>query len=83
MPGQFLPPPELAPADLRDIPLDKRAVVWLDMLDAGYKLVMAGLTREIGPTGDVNAAYRAWYAEQMAEHDRAVERMLCRMQGQQ
>jgi hypothetical protein len=53
------------------------------MLDAGYKLVMAGLAREIGPSGDLNAAYRLWYAEQMIEHDRAIEQMLNRMQVRQ
>jgi hypothetical protein len=42
---------------------------WLDMLATGEKLLCAGLRREIGPDGDLRAAYRKWYEEQMREHD--------------
>ena len=80
MVDQLLPPAEIAPTDLSDLTPSERAAVWFDMLDAGYKLVLAGLRREIGPEGDLDAAYRAWYAEQMEEHDRAMEQMLLRMQ---
>ena len=80
MVGQLLPPPDLAPPDLGDATPDRCIAVWLDMLDAGYKLVTAGLAREVGPDGDVDAAYRRWYSEQMEEHDRVVARMLLRMQ---
>ena len=45
---------------------------WLDMLGAGEKLVCAGLRREIGPDGDLRAAYRQWYEEQMREHDELI-----------
>jgi hypothetical protein len=80
MANQLLPPIELAPDDLGQLTPAERAAVWFDMLDAGHKLVWAGLTREVGPDGDVRAAYRKWYAAQMDEHDRTVERMLWRMQ---
>ena len=52
---------------------------WLDMLSAGTKLLRAGLRREVGPSGDVDAAYRRWYAAQMQEHDRKVQRVLQRL----
>jgi hypothetical protein len=42
------------------------------MLRTGEKLLLAGLRREIGPEGDLKAAYRRWYEEQMREHDRVV-----------
>jgi hypothetical protein len=80
MPGQLLPPAELAPGHLADMPVERRVAVWRDMLNVGYKLVLAGLQHEIGPQGDLKAAYRKWYAEQMEEHDRVVEGMLLRMQ---
>ena len=81
--GQRLPPRDLAPPDLGRLPLEKRASIWVEMLDTGYKLVIAGLAHRVGANGDVMAAYRDWYAEQMTEHDRVVERMLCRMQQRQ
>jgi len=52
---------------------------WLDMLSAGTKLLRAGLRREVGPAGDVDAAYRRWYAAQMQEHDHKVQRILQRL----
>ena len=80
MSGQLLPPIELAPENLGESSPERCFAVWLDVLNSGYKLVLSGLTREIGPAGDVHAAYRQWYVEQMAEHDRTIERMLWRMQ---
>jgi hypothetical protein len=81
MSAQLLPSAELAPSDLSELPIEKRAAVWLEMLDAGYKLVMAGLARESCASSCIEDRYRGWYADQMVEHDRVVERMLNRMQG--
>lgn len=50
--------------------------MWLDLMDACDQLLLAGLRREIGPEGDLQAAYRRWYAEQMEEHDRTMQRMV-------
>jgi hypothetical protein len=83
MSSQLLPSTNLAPSDLSELPIAQRASVWLEMLDAGYKLVMAGLARDNGPSGDLSAAYRRWYAEQMIEHDLAIAQMLNRMQERQ
>jgi hypothetical protein len=80
MSGELLPPAELAPGNLADKSAEERAAVWLDMLDAGYKLVLAGLRQKYGSDSEVHAAYRSWYAEQMADHDHTLERMLWRMQ---
>ena len=80
MSNQLIPPIDLAPADLNELTPGQRVAVWLDLLRAGDKLVMAGLAREVGPTGDVQAAYADWCACQGAEHDRVLERMLRRMQ---
>jgi hypothetical protein len=83
MSGQLLSPADLAPPDLGGVPVERRITTWLEMLDTGYKLVTAGLRREVSERGDLNAAYRDWYAKQMTEHDQVVERMLCRMQQRQ
>jgi hypothetical protein len=83
MSGQLLPPADLAPYDLGGVPVERRVSTWLEMLDTGHKLVKAGLRSEVGERGDLNAAYRDWYARQMTEHDQVVERMLRRMQQRQ
>lgn len=53
--------------------------MWLDLMDACEQFLLAGLRREIGPDGDLRAAYRKWYAEQMEEHDRMIERVAARL----
>jgi hypothetical protein len=58
---------------------DQTVATWLDMLNTGTKLLRTGLRREVGPSGDVDAAYRRWYAAQMQEHDRKVRRLLQRL----
>jgi len=45
---------------------------WLDLLHTGEKLLLAGMRRKVGSAGDLRAAYRRWYREQMDEHDRLV-----------
>ena len=75
----LLPSPEHAPSVPADATADQRIAIWLDMLRTGHKLLLAGFRREVGPDGDVQAAYRKWYAQQMDEHDQAVARMLDRL----
>lgn len=53
--------------------------MWLDLMNACDEFLMAGLRREIGPDGDLRAAYRQWYWQQMEEHDQAIFRMLRRL----
>ncbi len=67
--GQLSCQPPAAP---RCVPKQGCGAEWLDLLHTGEKLLLAGLRREIGPTGDLRAAYRNWYREQMDEHDRLV-----------
>jgi hypothetical protein len=52
--------------------------MWLDLMGTCEKLVLAGLRREIGPEGDLKAAYRRWYAEQMEEHERTLLHMMAK-----
>lgn len=75
----LLPSPEHAPSVPADATPQQRIAIWLDLLHTGHKLLLAGFRREVGPNGDVQEAYRNWYAQQMDEHDRTVARMLERM----
>src|SRR5262245_25869730 len=55
--------------DPKGVPKPGCGAEWLDMLGTGEKLLCAGLRHQIGPDGDLRAAYRLWYEEQMREHD--------------
>jgi hypothetical protein len=72
MNGPRMAPAELAPAVPDGSTVEQRIAMWVDLMNACDALVLAGLRREIGPDGDLKAAYRKWYAEQMEEHDRMI-----------
>ncbi len=76
MSGELIPPPELAPPIPRGATPEQCIAAWLDLMDACEQFLLAGLRREIGPDGDLQAAYRRWYAEQMEEHDQVMLRMI-------
>jgi hypothetical protein len=69
MESQLIPPPELAPPSVRHLPLEKRIEIWADLVDESEAMLVAGLRARIGPQGDLQAAYREWYARHMREHD--------------
>ena len=70
MPGQLIPPPELAPPSVAHLPLEKRMEMWAELVDENEALLLASLREKVGPEGDLQAAYRQWYARHMEEHDR-------------
>ena len=70
--AQLIPPPEFAPPSVGHLPLEKRIQLWADLVDESEALVRTGLRAKIGPEGDLQAAYRDWYARHMAEHERAL-----------
>jgi hypothetical protein len=72
----LISPLELTPSVPESATPQQCIAAWLDLVDACDQFVLAGLRREIGPDGDIKAAYRKWYAEQMDEHDRVVLRMM-------
>ncbi len=76
MSGQLIPPFELTPTVPDDATPEQCIAMWVDLMNACEQFLLAGLRREIGPDGDLKAAYRRWYAEQMEEHDRVVLRMV-------
>ena len=78
MSGQLIPPPELAPSVPKDATPQQCIAIWCDLMDACHQFLLAGLRREIGPDGDLEAAYRQRYAEQTEEHHRVMQRMVDR-----
>jgi hypothetical protein len=65
----------------RSLPVDadQAIALWADITDASEELLLAGLRRQIGPNGDLKAAYRRWYDQYTEEHDRAKAAMLRRL----
>jgi hypothetical protein len=76
MAGQLLPPPELAPTVPQTATPAQCVKAWFDLMDFCEELLLSGLRHDVGPNGDLRAAYRRWYAEQNDEHDRTIVRML-------
>ncbi len=72
-------PPELTPTVPDSATPQQCIAMWLDLMNACDQFLLAGLRREVGPDGDLKAAYRKWHAEQMEEHDRTMFHMLARL----
>ena len=79
MANQLIAQPELAIPRMPALSIQQRIAVWLDLMDASHKILMAGLRRKVGPDGDVVAAYQEWYAREREDHDRTMRRMLERL----
>jgi len=50
--------------------------MWIEVMNASEQFLLAGLRREIGPDGDLKAAYRQWYKQYMEEHDKMMYHMM-------
>ena len=72
----FPSPAELAPPVPEGLTPQQCIAVWAEWMDVCEQFLLAGLRREIGPGGDLKAAYRRWYAEHMEEHDRTMRGMV-------
>jgi hypothetical protein len=80
MPRELLPPPELAPPIPHETTFQERLAMWVDLMNTCEQFLLAGLRREIGPDGDLDAAYRRWYEERCEQHDREVLHTLAEFQ---
>ena len=76
MANDLIPLAELAPSIPPGTPASRCIELWAEWMDTFEEFLLAGLRRQIGPDGDLRAAYRQWYAEQMAEHDRTMSHLL-------
>jgi hypothetical protein len=72
MANQLIPEPGMEPAVPDNWTPELGIKLWADLMDAAEEFLLAGLRREVGPDGDVRAAYRRWYALQMEDHDRMI-----------
>ncbi|NQU21121.1 MAG: hypothetical protein HQ567_07545 [Candidatus Nealsonbacteria bacterium] len=76
MAGQLIPPPGCEPTVPDDATPEQCILAWADLMDACEQFLLARLREEIGPDGDLKAAYRQWYRQQMEEHDRMIRQMV-------
>jgi hypothetical protein len=76
MKNQLIPPPELAPPSIRDLPDEEKIAIWATMVDEGDQLVLLGFRDRVGPNGDPQAAFLEWLDRRTAEHDRATVQMI-------
>jgi hypothetical protein len=81
--GHLIPPVELAPPVPHDLSSAECIALWREAYDAGEQLLLAGLAREVGPGGDVRAAYRRWNEGYLREHDEMIFRMLTNLQARE
>lgn len=70
---------DLAPSVPQGATPSQCVEMWIDLMNACDEFLLAALRRELGPEGDVRAAFRKWYWEQVDEHDKATFRMLERL----
>jgi hypothetical protein len=75
MTNQLIPPPGMDPPQSRQLSSEERIALWAAGMDLAHEMLMAGLRHKVGPNGDVIAAYREWYAQQVAEHDAMIRQM--------
>ena len=76
--------PPISPLDLTPRPPAAATAadcveMWIELMNVCDELLLARLRREVGPEGDVMAAYREWYRRDREEHDQALIRMLERL----
>ena len=71
MQHQLILPPELAPPSVKHLPLEKRIELWSELVDNCEAFLLAGLRSRIGAAGDLQAAYRNWYARHQEDRERA------------
>ncbi len=76
MAGQLIPPPGCESKVPDDATPEQCIRLWADLMDACEQFLLARLREEIGPDGDLKAAYCQWYREQMEEHDRMMHQMV-------
>jgi hypothetical protein len=83
MVGQLIPPVELAPPIPHDLSSEQCIALWREAYDAGEQLLLAGLSREVGPGGDVLAAFRRWNEDYLRQHDEMIFRMLTNLHSRE
>ena len=73
MVNQLLPDPDLAPSVPEGLTPEQRIALWVDLMEACDQFLFAGLRREVGPDGDVYAAYRRLHFPKSPNPSRQLE----------
>jgi hypothetical protein len=72
MVNELIPPAGMEHSIPDHLTPDQRVAASAELMDASEELLLAGLSRQIGPDGDLRRAYRRWYERQMEDHDQAM-----------
>jgi hypothetical protein len=75
MRNELIPPSDLDHTLPDNLSHEQLVSLWLDVLEAGDAMLLAGIKARLPPDGDARAAYRAWYEEYAREHFDMLERM--------
>jgi hypothetical protein len=67
------------PAVPDELTMGQRLVLWMEVMENNEQLILNRLRNEVGPNGDVIAAYSRWHRRQMEEHDESLFRMMQRL----
>lgn len=62
-------PPEQTPPLLANLTVEQLIRLGMDLVDTCDQFLLGGLRRQLGPNGDIRAAYAEWYRKQREEHD--------------
>ncbi len=69
-------PAHLSPTLPRDATPEQCIRAWIDLMHTCDEFLLARLRREIGPEGDLIAAYHRWYEGEMERHDQMMLHMM-------
>ena len=69
MDRQLLPPKELAPTLPKGTTSVEAVLIWIDLMRAAERLLMAGFESREGVEG-ARDAYRSWFCQQSRRHGR-------------
>lgn len=75
MTNQLIAAAGLEPSTPIDFTPAQRFTLWFDLMDASEQILLAGLSHQIGPQGNLQEAYRQWYLNEMEDHDRNMQRL--------
>jgi hypothetical protein len=75
MKNELIPPFEIDHPLSGNLSRDQLASLWLDVLEAGDEMLMAGIKAQLPPGGDARSAYRDWCEQYAREHLDMLERM--------
>ena len=80
MQNQLLPPIDSAPRLPARTTHAEAVRIWIDLMKSADKLLLAGLSREVGPEL-ARESYRRWYAERSRRRTEHLMRLALRLRA--